>query len=243
MSALPVIELFSSIQGEGPYVGYRQLFLRLSGCNLSCPYCDTQVAQSAMFRLETTPGSHFFEQIKNPVSLDRLAMLIQSFDLKLHHSLSITGGEPLLWAQELQAFLPRVKELGFKVYLETNGTLPDKLALLLPWVDIISMDIKLPYDEYEFWHEHREFLRQGRTREIFVKIVVDSCTDLANLLRARDLLAGENTKIPVILQPLTPVRGLHKPEPAQMLKWQEFMLQELESVRVIPQTHVYLGQL
>ncbi|WP_206810573.1 7-carboxy-7-deazaguanine synthase QueE [Paradesulfitobacterium ferrireducens] len=243
MLRIPVIEIFSSIQGEGPYVGYRQLFLRLPGCNLACPYCDTPVAASSKLKIERISGSRDFEEIPNPVSLSDLLKLLQSFNLNLHHSLSVTGGEPLLWAEQLDQLLPRVRKLGLKIYLETNGTLPGKLALILPWVDIISMDIKLPYAENNFWQAHQEFLRQARGTKLFIKIVVDRETDLASLEQARSMLKGENKAIPVILQPVTPVRGLRPPEPKQMLQWQEFMLKELFSVRVIPQTHVYLGQL
>lgn len=243
MLRIPVIEIFSSLQGEGPYVGYRQLFLRLPECNLACPYCDTSVAASSKLKIERISGSRDFEEIPNPVSLSDLIKLLQSFNLNLHHSLSVTGGEPLLWAEQLEQLLPRVRKLGLKIYLETNGTLPDKLALILPWVDIISMDIKLPYAENNFWQAHQEFLRQARGTKLFIKIVVDRETNLASLAQARSMLKGENKEIPVILQPVTPVRGLRPPEPKQMLEWQEFMLKELPSVRVIPQTHVYLGQL
>ncbi len=146
MLKLPVTEIFSSIQGEGPYVGIRQIFLRLPKCNLTCPYCDTKTAIQQQFQIETVPGSRHFDVMENPVPLDKLLEVLQTYDFSEHHSLSVTGGEPLLWANELRILLPLVKEKRLKIYLETNGTLPDQLLQILPMVDVISMDIKLPFD-------------------------------------------------------------------------------------------------
>ncbi|MHB8124776.1 MAG: 7-carboxy-7-deazaguanine synthase QueE [Desulfitobacteriaceae bacterium] len=240
---LSVKEIFSSIQGEGPYVGVRQLFLRLPRCNLSCPYCDTPVDDSQQLLVEVVPGSRSFEYFDNPLSLKSLLDLLKKFDFQKHHSLSVTGGEPLLWNRELAEFLPLVREQGLKIYLETNGTLPQQLDSLLPWLDIISMDIKLPFKGRAFWIEHQQFLNKSREKEIFIKIVLHSTSSLADLRTARELIAGENPDIPTILQPVTATRGLVPPQPRQMLDWQDYLLKSLKNVRIIPQTHVLQGQL
>ena len=94
------IELFSSIQGEGMMVGLRQVFLRFHGCNLSCDYCDTVTpAPPATCQLEGTPGRRDFHPAHNPVTLDRIVAVLEGWQRGwpgLHHSLSLTGGEPLL---------------------------------------------------------------------------------------------------------------------------------------------------
>jgi len=240
---IPIIELFSSIQGEGPYVGARQIFMRLPNCNLACPYCDTPFGPTAELRYEQVPGTKVFQREPNPVSPERLLALLRNFDLKLHHSLSVTGGEPLLWAEELVVLLPLLRQEGLKIYLETNGTLTEQLKLVLPLVDYISMDIKLPFRGQSFWPEHEEFLRLGMGKNIFVKIVVDAASTWSELEQARDLIAGINENILTVLQPVTATHGVMTPEARQMLDWQEFFLQKLTSVRVIPQTHVLQGQL
>ncbi len=243
MLNLPVTEIFSSIQGEGPYVGARQIFLRLPKCNISCPYCDTETKVPQTFRLETEPGSRIFEEMDNPVSLAKLLELLQTFDFSMHHSLSVTGGEPLLWVKELQALFPLIREKRLKIYLETNGTLPSQLLEVLPMIDIISMDIKLPFAGQSFWNEHESFLRNSQTKEVFVKIVVNEDTPQKDLENARDLIAGVNPSILTILQPVTKTRGINTPNSCQLLEWQSLFLKKLNNVRVIPQTHVFMGQL
>lgn len=243
MLNLPVTEIFSSIQGEGPYVGVRQIFLRLPKCNLACPYCDTESKVPAQFRIEKVPGTRLFDMIDNPIPLDKLLVLLQAYDFPIHHSLSITGGEPLLWADELQVLLPILKEKGLNIYLETNGTLPDQLLQILPMVDVISMDIKLPYDNRTFWDVHESFLRYCTQKEVFVKIVVNQDTSLKHLMHASDLIARVDPTILTILQPVTQSQGIITPNSRQLLEWQSVLLEKLTNVRVIPQTHVFMGQL
>lgn len=243
MFNLPITEIFSSIQGEGPYVGVRQIFLRLPKCNLACSYCDTETKIPQQFRMETVPGSRYFDKINNPVSLDKLLELLDNFDFSLHHSLSVTGGEPLLWANELQVLLPLLKEKCLTIYLETNGTLPDQLLQVLSWLDVISMDIKLPFDGQDFWDVHESFLGYGLQKEVFVKIVVHTETTMKDLNNARDLIARVDPSILTILQPVTETQGIITPKPYQLLEWQSLFLEKLINVRVIPQTHVFMGQL
>ncbi|MDD3894215.1 MAG: 7-carboxy-7-deazaguanine synthase QueE [Syntrophomonadaceae bacterium] len=243
MLNLPVTEIFSSIQGEGPYVGVRQIFLRLPKCNLNCPYCDTETMVPEYVRVEKEAGTRFFTKIANPLPLDKLFYLLQTYDFSVHHSLSVTGGEPLLWADELEILLPLLKEKGLTVYLETNGTLPGPLLQILQLVDIISMDIKLPFEHKTYWDVHESFLRYCTQKEVFVKIVVHKETNLHDLKTACDLIAGVSPSILTILQPVTQTQGIQTPKSKQLLEWQSLLLKKLLNVRVIPQTHVFLGQL
>lgn len=244
MSLLPVIEIFSSIQGEGPYVGVRQIFLRLPGCNLTCPYCDTPVDNPPRLSLEAVPGSRSFQYFDNPLDIKNLLCLLMRFNFAKHHSLSVTGGEPLLWNRELAEFIPLVKEQGLKIYLETNGTLPDRLDPLLPWLDFISMDIKLPFEGHVFWNEHYQFLnKSNKAKEVFIKIVLHTDSPFSDLRKARELIADVDPDIPTILQPVTATRGIVPPKPHQMLEWQDYFQESLKNVRIIPQTHVLQGQL
>lgn len=238
-----IVEIFSSIQGEGLYVGTRQIFVRLSGCNLTCAYCDTpdsrHVSKNAL--VEQTPGKRDFLQVANPLSPAQLAQHIHSLLSVQHHSISLTGGEPLCQAQSIVELAGR---LNAPVYLETNGTLANELALVLPYIDIISMDIKLPSIlGRSYWREHHEFLRIAASKQVFVKIVVSGQSTLEELQQSFELVAGIDAGIPVILQPVTPVNGCTAIGPDAMLSYQEQALRLLKDVRVIPQTHKYMGQL
>ncbi len=240
---IEVVELFSSIQGEGLYVGTRQIFVRLAGCNLACTYCDTPESRLACKTalVEQTPGKRDFCQLSNPLPTNKLANLINSLLTIRHHSISLTGGEPLWQAQMIAELAPQLKA---PIYLESNGTLYEQLAMVLPHIEIISMDIKLPSTTGKaYWREHAEFLRLAAKKEVFVKIVVTGQSNYEELQQAFNLVASVDTNIPVILQPVTPLNGCELVLPDTMLAHQENALTLLTNVRVIPQTHKFMGQL
>ncbi|MGN1153203.1 MAG: 7-carboxy-7-deazaguanine synthase QueE, partial [Candidatus Gastranaerophilaceae bacterium] len=124
-------EIFSSIQGEGLYIGTKQLFIRFCACNLRCNYCDTPFLPVNINDKDT-----YFE-----FTPDELYEYIQKYDLDTINYISLTGGEPLIWTDFLSEFMPKVKT---KFYLETNATITDNLYKVLSYIDIIAADIKLP---------------------------------------------------------------------------------------------------
>ena len=245
MSDATLVELFSSIQGEGPYVGYRQAFLRFHGCNLDCTYCDTvQPAPPKSFRVETEPGKGIFRELTNPVPLEQVVAFLTNWRNRypgLHHSFSITGGEPLVYGDVLAEWLPALRRLR-PIYLETNGTLPDALALVIEHLDYISMDIKLPSSSGcdTLWEAHREFLEVAVRREVFVKAIVDATTSEEEVETACLLIREIDPFIPLIIQPVT--RSGIPAVPAQrLLELQTHAARILSVVRVIPQVHVFLN--
>jgi 7-carboxy-7-deazaguanine synthase len=252
--AARLIEVFSAIQGEGLNVGTRQLFIRFALCDLRCHYCDSAHTWHVptLCRVEHTPGHRDFETYPNPVQGSVLLQWVnRQNQFGLHDSISLTGGEPLLHAPFLMEFLPQVKQLTkLPVYLETGGHRPEELALILPYLDSVGMDIKLPSVSGEQrWQAHAEFLQRCHTAsvEVFVKLIIDRYTDPTELERSAQLVADVSPKIPVFLQPMTPVEAstlpLLPPLPEQVLAWQSLMKRTLKQVRVVPQTHKMLGQL
>ena len=244
----PLVECFSSIQGEGVLVGLRQAFLRFSGCNLSCSFCDTPGMGEAPegCLLELTPGRRDFFTVPNPVGCDRIVSLIESWALGwpgIHHSVSVTGGEPLLHGAHLQQLLPKLREL-LPIHLETNGTLPEALAPLIPHLDYIGMDIKLPSASGcpDLWREHRAFLALASQKGVFVKVVIDKSTEDWEIERSCAMIAEVDPAIPLILQPMTLPDGTISISPLRTLEFQE-LASRLKEVRVIPQTHKFMGQL
>ena len=248
-SAAGLVECFSSIQGEGILVGLRQVFLRLCGCNLSCSFCDTPGMSSVpeTCQLELTPGRRDFQEIPNPVSLERVVATLAGWKKGwpgIHHSISVTGGEPLLHAEALADWLPELRRL-FPVHLETNGTLHRELAPLIEHLDWVGMDIKLPSSSGcdGLWGEHEAFLKVAAQSRAYVKLVVSEATKPWEIERSAALVASVDATIPLILQPVTRADGSIPLSPLKMLEFQELACAVLAEVRVIPQTHKFLGQL
>ena len=242
-----LVEVFSSIQGEGVLVGHRQVFVRTYGCNLRCTYCDSpetlkESGTPSHCRVETSPGSWTFHKIQNPVRSDLLTQIVQGYLSEPHHSISITGGEPLLHAAFFERWLPSVRELGLKVFLETNGMLPGHLRRVLHLLDYVSMDFKAPsatgMTQVETLQRHREFLEAARTVSVYGKLVVTPGTTEAELDDVIKTIAAVDPDIPLILQPVTPFG--HEPlpvSPATMIRFHAIASRRLREVRVIPQTH------
>lgn len=101
--ALLVNEIFYSIQGESIYSGRPCIFVRLSGCNLRCTYCDTQYAYEKGEKME----------------IDRILRKVSEFKCRL---IEITGGEPLIQS-ETPVLVSRLLDNGYVVMMETNGSL------------------------------------------------------------------------------------------------------------------------
>lgn len=177
-----VNEIFSSIQGEGPIVGYKQLFIRFCGCNLNCNYCDTEFANGK----EYTP-QELYEYITN------------TYNLKTFHSISLTGGEPLLSVDFLKEFLPLIKGQT-KIYLETNATLTQNLLEIKNYVDIIAADIKLETATgLNTFDKHEKFLQNCKNTTTFAKIVFDANITEEEISHCCKI--GKNTDIELVLQP------------------------------------------
>jgi len=243
-----MVEIFSSIQGEGKLVGVRQVFLRFHGCTLDCSYCDSRVTRSVSIpefcQIETTPGRQDFELIPNPVSFDHITNLLTawvSMRPNAHHSISITGGEPLLHVEALHEFLPKLRKI-LPIYLETNGINFHELSQCIDFIDYISMDIKLPSTtkSRDFWEEHRDFLKIAAGKDVYVKIVISEETPLSEIRKACEVIVSVNRNIPLIMQPLTTADVSQTISSKLLFELQEEASKFVDEVRIIPQTHKYL---
>ena len=122
MPTLRVNEIFHSLQGESTRAGRRCVFVRLSGCNLACSWCDTRYA---------------LEEKGRELSLDMILEAIRPFAADL---VEITGGEPLLQAAVPDLAARLVRE-GCEVLVETNGSLD---ISVLPYPVSRIVDLKAP---------------------------------------------------------------------------------------------------
>lgn len=215
-------EIFTSIQGEGPYVGTKQLFIRFCGCNLNCAYCDTDfdVSKSKEFTAE--------ELIKEIQSRNEV------------YTISLTGGEPLCSVEFLKNFLPEIKKLGHRIYLETNATLPDALKEVINYVDIVSADIKLKSstgmeidaDIYECFFEY------ASAQECFAKVVFDNSITDEEIQYCAELALKYGFEI--ILQPKMDGNKFSVSSEFCEDVFEKFY-SKYRNVRLIPQVHKFIN--
>lgn len=233
----PVIEVFSSLQGEGLRVGERHLFVRFQDCPFSCAYCDTPAGFVAhpQARIETVPFSKKFIYEDNPLSVTRLLEILESFDHG-EKCLSMTGGEPLQQADFLADFLSRWNHRR-PVLLETAGIHFRELERIIDGVDIIAMDIKLPSATgmRPYWKEHRQFLQIARRKECYAKIIFTEETSEEDIKQAVALLDDD---IPLVFQPASAFAQFRAvPAPATIARVSAIAKARHSHVVVIPQQH------
>lgn len=248
-----LVEIFSAIQGEGLNVGTRQIFIRFGGCDLRCHFCDSAHTwtPNSTCQIEQSPGSRDFCQQPNPVTLPQVLQWLSWQDQPdLHDSISLTGGEPLLQANFLSRLVPLIRQqTQLPIYLETGGHHPKALGQLLPGLDSVGMDLKLPSVSGEtHWQAHHQSLdlcHQAHV-EVFCKLIISERTTWEDLIQAVQLVATIDPTIPIFLQPVTPLTPQHPvqpPTPEQVLTWQADLKKICPHIRVVPQTHKALRQL
>jgi len=170
--AMNICEIFYSIQGETTYSGLPCVFVRTSGCNLRCSYCDTKYAYESGVEM----------------AVEEVFAQVRSYGCRL---VEITGGEPLVQREEVNLLIDSLLQEGYRVLLETNG------SLSIENVDrrvVRIMDLKCPdsgMSEYMRWenlsylgeHDQVKFVLSSRrdyewAREVIAKYPVLSKTEV-----------------------------------------------------------------
>jgi len=212
---LRVNEIFHSVQGEGTRAGVRCVFIRLTGCDLRCTWCDTRYA---------------LDEGKS-MTLDEILERARAFDCP---TVEVTGGEPLLQAN-VYPLMERLLDAFETILLETSGTV--SMAKVDPRV-VRIVDFKCPASgevKRNDW-SNVELLSPGDE----VKFVVATRTDYEwarDAIREHDLTA----RCPVLLSPVTgrpeaasPAAGEHRLDPAKLAEW---LLEDRLDVRLGLQWH------
>lgn len=179
-----ITEIFESVQGEGIYVGQKQIFVRFSGCNMKCKFCDTNTDKFSFL-----DSQDVYERFK--------------LDFPQCKFVSYTGGEPLVQKEFLKELLVLTKEDRFKNYLETNGTLPYELAEVIDLLDVVAMDLKLPSSTQDkpYWQEHRKFLEIASKKEVFLKAIICQSTIDEDIEEAINIIREIKKDAVLVLQP------------------------------------------
>jgi 7-carboxy-7-deazaguanine synthase len=123
----PVMETFTSVQGEGVYSGVPSFFIRLAGCDVGCVWCDVKES---------------WDKEKHPMlSLDSLVEEAVGSGVKV---VIVTGGEPTM--HDLAPLTEALRNVGMRIHLETSGT--NKLTGVFDWITFSPKKFKAPLKEY-----------------------------------------------------------------------------------------------
>lgn len=126
VGSLPIVETFHSVQGEGYWTGTNAFFIRLGGCDVGCPWCDTKISWNAQ---------------RHPIRT--IEALVQEALAVNSQVVIITGGEPLL--HDLLPLTIALKTAGLTLHLETSGAYP--LRGLFDWITLSPKSFKPPQAE------------------------------------------------------------------------------------------------
>lgn len=232
-----VSEIFTSIEGEGIFVGKKTLFIRFSGCHLKCRWCDTKYA------LPLDSGTDYqIDEIK-----DLIIKELQPFTYKVN----FTGGEPLLQTEaviELADFVK--KQTNVETYLESSCFDSELFSKVLPYIDICKIEFKTDDSKVVEDEEYDNLilneikcleLAVESNKATYIKIVVTNSTNLESF---KNLVYNISEKIKpsdilgLIIQPSF---GIDQPTVNKLLDTYDIVQPMFPEVRIIPQLHKEIG--
>ena len=158
---LAVQSIFPTIQGEGPFAGCRSVFVRLAGCNLACSYCDTEFESGIGNRMETKTllkqVQDYKEGWRNNFNRNRPLIVL-------------TGGEP--FRQNIVPFICQAVDEGYRVQIETAGTLPfqEDVFLMEKFIRLKSLEIvcspktRNVHPWFKLWCRHWKYVVKAEDR-------------------------------------------------------------------------------
>jgi organic radical activating enzyme len=245
-------EMFTSIQGEGPWIGTWQMFIRLAGCTANCAYCDTKYARNprpTVWKLKGLGEAVKSYQHANPIAVEDLIRFVQTVNNEQGplYAVSITGGEPLEQPIFLNSLLREIRKEcpSLKILLETNGLDAETMRACKDAVDLVSMDIKIPSSSGQpvSSKKYEDFFSSCLGLAGCVKVVFNQDTTCEEIAEAAKMSSRWSPGWDFILQPMS---GLKWPTTQALTHLNALIriaLAHNSNTRVIPQIHKLLGLL
>ncbi|MEN3014233.1 MAG: 7-carboxy-7-deazaguanine synthase QueE [Endomicrobiia bacterium] len=226
-------EIFVSYQAEGFYIGEPTIFIRFFGCNLDCYYCDEKLS-----KLNTN------RKVDIRKVLIDIKKLLKEKNIKF---ISLTGGEPLIQPNIgllVEQLYKLKKKFKFKLYLETNASVANSLLKIIKYIDVISMDLKIPDDDKRNKNVLQEFKKcidicKKSKKKFFVKLVVggSSIYSLKTVKLIKSIIKKTNLS-EIVLQPVTEeLRKKNKSLFLNLCNLFASLKNILKNIYIIPQLH------
>ncbi|MGN0606765.1 MAG: putative 7-carboxy-7-deazaguanine synthase QueE [Oscillospiraceae bacterium] len=165
MADFNVAEKFISINGEGTHAGQLAVFVRFTGCNLNCSYCDTKWANQNNTPYETMTANQIYDYIKQSGITN----------------VTITGGEPLMQKNIYSLLETLSADKSLYVEIETNGSIPIETFARLKNPPVFTMDYKLPFSQMENFMNKDNF--NYLTKNDTIKFVIADENDMNTALK------------------------------------------------------------
>lgn len=232
-----VSEIFTSIEGEGIFVGKKTLFIRFSGCHLKCRWCDTKYA------LPLDSGTEYqIDEIE-----DLIIRELQPFTYKVN----FTGGEPLLQTHAVIKLADFIKkQTNLKTYIESSCFDSELFSKVLPYMDICKIEFKTDdskvvenevYDNLLLNEIKCLELAVESNKTTYIKIVVTNSTNLESF---KNLVYNISKKIrpsDIVGFIIQPSHGVDQPTINKLLDTYDIVQPMFPEVRIIPQLHKEIG--
>ena len=232
-----VSEIFTSIEGEGLFVGKKTLFIRFSGCHLKCRWCDTKYA------LPLDSGTEYqIDEIE-----DLIIRELQPFTYKVN----FTGEEPLLQTDAVIKLADFIKkQTNLKTYIESSCFDSELFSKVLPYMDICKIEFKTD-DSKVVENEVYDSLLSNEikclelavesNKTTYIKIVVTNSTNLESF---KNLVYNISKKIKpsdILGFIIQPSHGVDQPTVNKLLDTYDIVQPMFPEVRIIPQLHKEIG--
>jgi len=215
----PIIEIYTGFEGEGLFVGTPQVFVRFSGCNLDCPFCDTKYAWDGSVK---------------PILYDDEGLCQELSKYSNYKKISLTGGEPLLFVQYMDRLFSNLMGIFDEINIETNGSLYHKNLEILRGNLFLSISPKMDYlSEVNGYIDNLKKLLNV-TMKYQIKFLIDDTKfdkDMNKLKIFMELFDVPKEKI--IIQPVWY-------EDRDYSKIVESIMSKVVDFRVIPQVHKFI---
>jgi len=234
--SIQLSEIFTSIEGEGVFVGTKTLFVRMAGCHLKCRWCDTGYALSML------SGSRYSVAYVKQLIAER----IEPFTYKVN----FTGGEPLIQYEAVIELAKFVRGRGLRTYLESSCYDSTKFAKLIPYIDICKVEFKMSDSNVVDANHYADLLQNEimclrisvNLRKIsYIKVVVTKSTSFDEF---DDLVNNIFRKIypsDIIGFVIQPSSGFDEPSIDELVRCYDTVCPYYPEVRIIPQSHKQIG--